>query len=174
MDRGDNWEAISGDLTNDHPNGNVPYSTIASIAESPFSFNLIYVGTDDGNIQVSKDGGGSWELSTTGLPKDKWVSSVHASSHDKDVVYATLNGYRQDDYQTYVYKSENQGKTWKSLKGNLPDAVTNVIVQDPVNPELLYLGNDQGTFVSFDDGAKWELLNKALNASSYDMKVAYS
>jgi photosystem II stability/assembly factor-like uncharacterized protein len=171
LDRGDHWEAISPDLSNDHPNGNVPYSTITAIAESPFSFNLIYVGTDDGNIQVTKDGGGSWELVTIGLPQGKWVSAVHASNHDKNVVYATLNGYRQDDFNTYIYKSEDQGKTWKSLKGNLPHSVTNVIVQDPINAKLLYMGNDQGTYVSFNDGQKWELLNNALNAASYDMKV---
>jgi photosystem II stability/assembly factor-like uncharacterized protein len=171
LDRGDNWEAISPDLTKDHPNGNVPYSTITSIAESSFSFNLIYIGTDDGNIQVTKNGGGSWELRTEGLPKDKWVSSIHASTHDENVAYVTLNGYRQDDFNTYVYKSEDQGKTWKSLKGNLPSAVVNVIVQDPVNAKLLYLGNDHGTYVSFDDGGSWQLLNGALNAASYDMKV---
>lgn len=171
LDRGDSWEAVSGDLSKDNPNGNVPYSTITSIAESPFSFNLIYVGTDDGNIQATKNGGGKWELITSGLPTNKWVSSIHASSFDKNIVYATLNGYREDDFKTYVYKSEDQGKTWKSLKSNLPDAVTNVIVQDPVNPKLLYLGNDHGTYVSLNDGQKWELLNGALNAASYDMKV---
>lgn len=171
MDRGDHWEAVSGDLTNDKPNGNVPYSTITTIAESPFSFNLIYIGTDDGNIQVTKDGGGSWELITKGLPQGKWVSAIHASNHDKNVVYATLNGYREDDFKTYIYKSKDLGRTWKSLKGNLPHSVANVIVQDPVNAKLLYMGNDHGTYVSFDDGQKWELLNKALNAASYDMKV---
>lgn len=171
LDRGDSWEAISEDLTNDKPNGNVPYSTITTIAESPFSFNLIYIGTDDGNIQVSKDGGGSWKLSIDGLPKSKWVSSIHASSHDKNTVYATLNGYREDDFKTYIYKSTDQGKTWKSLKNNLPDAVTNVIVQDPANKKLLYLGNDHGTYISVDDGQKWELLSSASNAACYDMKV---
>jgi len=120
---------------------------------------------------VTKNGGGSWELINNGLPKDKWVSSVHASSHDKNVVYATLNGYRIDDFNTYVYKSSDQGKTWKSLKGNLPEVVMNIVVQDPVNPELLYLGTDHGTYISFNDGGKWELLNGLLNAASYDMKV---
>ncbi len=171
LDRGDHWEAISGDLTNNHPNGNVPYSTITTIAESSFSARLIYIGTDDGNVQVTKNGGGSWELITEGLPKGKWVSSIHASSHDENIVYTSLNGYREDDFSTYVYKSEDQGKTWKSIKSNLPDAVANIIVQDPVNPKLLYLGNDHGTYVSFDDGQQWELLNSVSNAASYDMKV---
>ncbi|MDH5366611.1 MAG: glycosyl hydrolase [Cyclobacteriaceae bacterium] len=171
LNRGDNWETISGDLTKNKPQGNVPFSTFTCIAESPLSFNLIYIGTDDGNIQVTKNGGGSWELITNGLPKDKWVSSVHPSNHDENVVYVTLNGYREDDFKTYVYKSEDQGKTWKSLKNNLPDVVMNVIVQDPVNAKLLYLGTDHGTYISFDDGKKWNLLNGLLNAASYDMKV---
>lgn len=171
LNRGDNWEAISGDLTKNKIQGNVPFSTFTCIAESSLSFNLIYIGTDDGNIQVTKNGGGGWELITNGLPKDKWVSSVHPSNHDKNVVYVTLNGYRDDDYKTYVYKSEDQGKTWKSFKNNLPDVVMNVIVQDPVNDKLLYLGTDHGTYISFDDGGKWNLLNGLLNAASYDMKV---
>lgn len=171
LDRGDSWEAISADLTNDMLNGNVPYSTITTIAESPFSFNLIYIGTDDGNIQVTKNGGGIWELSVDDLPNGKWVSSIHASSHDRNTVYVTLNGYREDDFNSYVYKSTDQGKTWKSLRSNLPNSVVNVIVQDPVNEKLLYLGNDHGTYISLDDGQKWNLLSSASNAASYDMKV---
>ena len=171
LDRGDSWEEVSGDLTTNKPNGNVPYSTIVSISESPFSFNLIYIGTDDGNIQVTKNGGGNWNLITHGLPKGKWVSSIHSSNHDKNTVYATLNGYREDDFKTYVYKSEDQGKTWSSIKSNLPDVVVNVVVQDPVNAKLLYLGTDSGTYISFDDGQEWQLLDGALNVASYDMKV---
>ena len=102
VNQGDDWEIISGDLTNNLPNGNVPYSTITCLSESKFQFGLIYVGTDDGNVQVTRKGGGTWELIAEGLPKGKWVSSVNASPHDEGTVFATLNGYREDDFNTYI------------------------------------------------------------------------
>ena len=171
LNQGNDWEAVSEDLTKDLPNGNVPYSTITTIEESPLSFSLLYVGTDDGNVQVSSNSGGTWSLINKGLPVNKWVSSLHASNHDQNVVYVSLNGYREDDFNTYVFKSKDQGKTWQSIKGNLPEVVINVIRQDPVNPSLLYLGTDHGTYFSFDDGAQWHLMNNLLNVASYDMLV---
>lgn len=171
FDRGDTWTAISPDLTNDHPNGNVPYSTITTIAESPLDFNQIWVGTDDGNIQLTRDGGASWSNVTGSIPKDLWVSEVHASVHEKGTAYASLNGYRFDNFDTYLYKTTDFGKTWKSLKGNLPNEVANVIVQDPVVPSILYAGLDHGTYVSFNDGKEWHYLNQIPNVASYDMVV---
>ncbi len=171
LNKAESWEAISGDLTKNKKQGNVPFSSIASLAESPLQFGLLYAGTDDGNAWVSKNGGGSWESITTGLPADKWVSSISPSPHDEAAVFVSVNGYRQDEFKTYLYMSTDYGKTWTSIKGNLPEAVANVVIQDPVNANLLYCGLDNGTYVSLDLGKSWQLLNKALNVASYDMLV---
>lgn len=171
LDRGDSWEAISEDLTRNLPQGDVPYSTIASLAESPLQFGLIYAGSDDGKLHVTKNGGATWELISASLPQDLWVSSVFPSPHDKATVFASLTGYRFDDFTTYMYKSIDYGKTWTSLKGNLPDEAVNVIVQDPVNPLLLYAGTDHGTYISLDGGQIWDFVNAVPNVSSYDMIV---
>jgi photosystem II stability/assembly factor-like uncharacterized protein len=171
LDRGNTWTAISPDLTNDYPNGDVPYSTITTIAESPLDFNQIWVGTDDGNIQLTTDGGATWKNVTGSIPKDLWVSEVHASVHDKGTAYVSLNGYRFDNFDTYLYKTTDFGKTWKSLKGNLPNEVANVIVQDPVVPTIIYAGLDHGTYVSFNDGKEWHYLNQIPNVASYDMVI---
>lgn len=171
MNKAESWESISGDLTKNKKQGNVPFSTIATLAESPVKFGLLYVGTDDGNVWVSKNGGGSWESIASGLPADKWVSSVSPSPHDEATVFVSLNGYRTDDFKTYLFMSTDYGKTWTSVKGNLPESVANVIIQDPVNASLLYCGLDNGTYVSLDLGKTWQLLNGALNVASYDLIV---
>ncbi|MDZ7681165.1 MAG: hypothetical protein U5J63_05470 [Fodinibius sp.] len=171
MDGGETWTTISPDLTKDLPNGDVPYSTLTTISESPLDFSVIWAGTDDGNIQVTRDGGKSWELVSQNLPNRRWVSEVQASPHDPATAYATLNGYRYDEFKTYIYKTDNYGKTWTPIKGNLPEDVANVVAQDPVNPDILYAGLDHGTYVSFDDGSEWFLLNGIPNVASYDMVV---
>lgn len=171
FNEGKDWTPISPDLTNNLPNGDVPYSTLSTFAESPLSFNVIWVGSDDGNIHVTQDGGNTWTNISNGLPKHLWVSEVHASSYDLGTAYASLNGYRWDDFTTYLYKTTDFGTTWKSIKGNLPDEVTNVIVQDPVHPSILYAGMDQGSYVSFDDGKVWHYLANLPNVASYDMVV---
>ena len=171
LDQGKSWDAISGDLTKDKPQGNVPFSTITCIAESPHKFGVLYVGTDDGNVQFSPDGGGSWELISSGLPADKWVSSISPSPHDEATVFVSFTGYRDDDFRTYLYVSEDYGKNWKSLQGNLPDESVNIVIQDPVNDDLLYVGTDHGTYISFDRGGHWEHLNQIPNVASYDMII---
>lgn len=171
LNKGDNWELISPDLTKNRRQGNVPFSTISSLAESPLKFGLLYAGTDDGNVWVSKDAGGNWERINEGLPQDKWVSSVFPSPHDEATVFVSLNGYRDDDFKTYLFMSNDYGKTWKSINGNLPASVANVIIQDPVNESLLYCGLDYGTYVSLDRGDTWHLFNRMLNVASYDMLV---
>ena len=171
MDEGKTWTAISPDLTNDHWNGDVPYSTISTIAESPLDFGVIWVGTDDGNIHVTKDGGAAWTQVDGNLPQDRWVSEVHASKYDKATAYASLNGYRWDEFTTYLYKTTDYGQTWTSVKGDLPEDVVNVIVQDPVNPEILYAGLDHGAYVSFNDGKNWHYLTGMPNVATYDMLV---
>ncbi len=171
MNQGETWDCISPDLTKNKAQGNVPFSTIASLAESKLKFGLIYAGTDDGNVQVSKNGGATWTKVNNGLPSGKWVSSIHPSEIEEGTVFVTLNGYREDDFRTYVYKSTDYGQTWANIKGNLPDVVVNVVVEDPVKKGLLYLGADHGAYISFDSGKKWALMPAVGNVSAYDMKV---
>lgn len=171
MDRGDNWEELSDDLTEDlHGDGNVPYSTITTIAESPLEFNVIWAGTDDGNIYVSRDAGTNWQLVSESLP-NRWISEIHASNHDPAKAYVTLTGYRRDEFRIYVYKTTDYGQTWTSIKGNLPEEPANVVEEDPKVPGLLYLGTDGGTYMSFNDGKKWQLINGLPNVPAYDMLV---
>ena len=171
LNRGDSWEAISGDLTQDLPQGNVPHSTISTLSESPLKFGLLYAGSDDGLVWVTRNGGATWDNISAGLPTNLWVSSVQASSHDEGTVLVTLNGYRYDDFKSYVYRSTDYGKTWTALTANLPQEVANVIVQDPVNASLYYLGTDGGTYVSLNAGQSWMLLPGIPNVASYDMVV---
>ncbi|WP_224484267.1 WD40/YVTN/BNR-like repeat-containing protein [Robertkochia aurantiaca] len=155
MNQGDDWTAISPDLTKGGRPGNVAYGTITSISESPFDFGHIYVGTDDGLLHVTRNSGGDWKDISESFPEDLWVSRVIASEHDKERVYATLNGYRWDDFTPYVYRSDDGGNTWKNIGSNLPQSPVNVIKEDPHNEELLYLGTDNGLYVSLNGGDSW-------------------
>lgn len=171
-DRGDHWYPISPDLTTNPPiQGDVPFGTITSISESPLKPGLIYVGTDDGKVWVTKNGGADWEEIDKGLPK-KWVSRVVASAHHEGIVYLTMTGYRDDDFTTYVFKSNDYGKTWVSLKANLPDEPVNVIREDPHNPNVLYIGTDLGVYVSINGGKSWYSLRANLpTLPVHDLKI---
>ncbi len=172
MNQGNDWTAISEDLTQGGKPGNVAYGTLATISESPFQFGLLYTGSDDGLVYVSKDGGGNWTNISTTLPKDLWVSRVIASSHKKERVYVTLNGYRWDDFKPYVFMSENYGATWKDISNNLPASPVNVIKEDPVNENLLYLGTDNGAYVLFNKGESWEVFSNELpNVAVHDLVI---
>lgn len=171
LNRGENWEAISPDLTKNKRQGNVPFSTISTFAESPLKFGLLYAGMDDGNVSVSKDAGGSWTSISEGLPQNKWISSISPSPVDEATVFLSMNGYREDEFTTWLFMSSDYGKTWKSVKGNLPESGANVIIQDPVNADLLYCGLDNGTWVSLDKGITWDFFTPMLNVPSYDMIV---
>ena len=172
MNQGDDWEAISGDLTLGGKKGNVAYGTLAAISESPFQFGLLYTGSDDGLVHVTKDGGVSWTRISDSFPKDLWVSRVIASQHKKERVYVTLNGYRWDDFKTYVYMSDNYGQSWKDISSNIPASPVNVIKEDPANPNLLYLGTDNGAYVSFNQGASWDVFSKGVpNVAIHDMVI---
>ncbi|MDC1010137.1 glycosyl hydrolase [Flavobacteriaceae bacterium] len=171
-DRGDSWQLTSKDLTNRGKKGNVPYGTITTIAESPLVKDLLYVGSDDGLIHVSKNGGETWKNISKNLPQDMWVSKVYASSHNEKVIYASLNGYRWDNFSPYLYKSENYGKTWTSLSSNLPDSPINVVIEDNVNQNILYVGNDHGVYVSLDSGTNWEPFSSGLtSAAVHDLVI---
>lgn len=162
MNQGKDFTAISDDLTNGGKKGNVAYGTLTSISESPFQFGLIYTGSDDGLMYVTKDAGGTWSDITSTLPKDLWVSRVIASQHKKERVYIALNGYRFDDFTTYLYTSDDYGQTWKNIASNMPSSPVNVIKEDPTNENLLYVGTDNGAYVSFDRGNSWEAFSKGL------------
>ncbi|MFK7748703.1 MAG: WD40/YVTN/BNR-like repeat-containing protein [Kordia sp.] len=172
LNKGDDWETISDDLTQGGKKGNVAYGTLTSISESTFQFGLIYVGSDDGLIHVTKNGGSDWQNISSGLPKDLWVTRVIASSHKKERVYATLNGYRWDDFTSYVYMSDNYGQTWKNIGSGIPNSPVNVIKEDPANQNLLYLGTDNGAYASLTMGTSWQPFHKGLpNVAVHDIVV---
>ncbi|RCT53517.1 YCF48-related protein [Winogradskyella sp. KYW1333] len=172
MNQGNDWEAISVDLTNGGKKGNVAYGTITSISESPYQFGLIYTGSDDGLVQVTKNAGASWTNISSSFPKDLWVSRVVASQHKKERVYVTLNGYRWDDFKVYVYMSDDYGQNWKDISNNIPASPVNVIKEDPENEKLLYVGTDNGAYVSFDMGNSWEIFSHGLpNVAFHDIVV---
>lgn len=177
LTKGDTMIAVSADQTNGRVSGNVPYGTITSISESPIRFGLIYTGTDDGNIHVSKDAGFSWEqlnaktideksknkkqktedskLMTQGL----WVSRVTASQHNVSRVYTSLNGYRFDNFAPYLYISDDYGVSWKQMGKDLPHEPINVVKEDPTDENILYVGTDGGLYVSFDKGNSFMIWN---------------
>ncbi len=159
-DRGDTWEKISPDLTYNNKDelGDIPFQTIFSISESPLKFGLIYVGTDDGRVHVTKDGGKTWKEIMTGLPYKKWVSRIVASAFDLGTVYMTQNGKRDDDFAVYVWKSTDYGKTWVDISGNIPLGPVNVVREDPVDRNILYVGTDLSVYVSKDGGKDWDML----------------
>jgi hypothetical protein len=103
-------------------------------------------------VHCSKDVGYTWTSISAGLPKERWVSRVLASQHQEGVVYCSLNGYRNDDFAPYVYRSSNYGVSWTSIVGNLPNEPINVVREDPKNPQIIYIGTDNGLYVSFDQG----------------------
>jgi photosystem II stability/assembly factor-like uncharacterized protein len=162
MDQGNNWQAISPDLTKGGKKGNVAYGTLTTISESPFEFGLIYTGSDDGLIYLTKNAGGSWENISKNLPQDLWVSRVVASQHKKERVYAALNGYRWDNFEVHIYVSEDYGSTWKSITKGIAMSPVNVIKEDPENENILYAGTDNAAYVSFDKGANWHIFLEGL------------
>ncbi len=172
LNQGDDWETISDDLTTGGKKGNVAYGTLTTISESPFQFGLIYVGSDDGYINLTKNGGGSWTRISNNLPQNLWVSRVIASAHKKERVYATLNGYRFDDFTPYIYMSDDFGKTWKNIGESIPTAAVNVIKEDPENENILYVGTDNGLYISFDKGTSWQTFEKNLpNVAVHDLVI---
>ncbi|MEL7119947.1 MAG: glycosyl hydrolase, partial [Bacteroidota bacterium] len=165
MNQAETFEPISEDLTTGGKKGDVAFSTLSTIHESPLKFGLLYVGSDDGLVHVSKNGGSSWEKITAGLPEDMWVSRIQASMHDKGTVYVVLNGYRWDDFTPYLYKSTDYGKSWIQMGKDLPMEPLNVVKEDPKNPNILYVGSDHGLYVSLDGGASFMLMNNKMPAA---------
>ncbi|MDH5598366.1 MAG: hypothetical protein OEY34_04550, partial [Cyclobacteriaceae bacterium] len=163
--QGESWEVISPDLTTNNPEkiqgtGNIQYCTITSFDQSPIDKNVIWVGTDDGNVQLTKDGGKTWTKlndQIVGNP-EYWVSRIIASNHLKGRAYLTYTGYRRDDFRPFVYKTDDFGKTWVNISDGLPNQPVNVIREDRVNPELLFIGTEMGVYVSMDKGKHWSAM----------------
>jgi photosystem II stability/assembly factor-like uncharacterized protein len=164
FDRGDTWEKISPDLTYNTLTemGDIPYHTIFAISESPRKFGLIYIGTDDGKVWVTKDGGKTWTEIMAGLPYQKWVSRIVASQYDLATVYMTQNGKRDDDVAPYVWKSTDYAKTWVDISKGIPLGPVNVIREDPADRNVLYVGTDQGVYVTTDGAKTWNVLGANL------------
>jgi len=164
LDKGETWERISPDLTYNNPDelGVLPYAisfqTITTISESPLKFGLIYVGTDDGRVHVTRDSGKRWTEIVKGLPYKKHVSRIVASKYDEGTVYLALNGKRDDDFADYLYKSTDYGKIWVDISGNIPCGPINVVREDPKNLKVLYVGTDLGVYATVDGGASWHVL----------------
>lgn len=170
--RGDTWTEISPDLTRSLPDrrggsGNIQYATLTTIDESPVVGGVIWAGTDDGNVQVTRDGGKTWTNVTdkiTGHP-GHWVSRVIASNHDAGTAYATVTGYRQDDFTPFAWKTSDYGATWTSVAGNLPNEAINVIREDRRNPNLLFVGTDFGVYASLDGGKAWHRMKNGITTN---------
>ena len=180
-DRGNSWTRISPDLTTNDTVKQKQYAsggltldntsaenhcTIFSIGPSPLDENLIYVGTDDGNIQVTRDGGKNWELiskNIPGVPPGTWVSRVEPSRHDRNTVYATFDNHAFGDLHTYAAKSADGGKTWTLLSnGSALQGYAHVLIEDVSNPDLLFLGTEFGLYISNDGGRNWVLYKSKL------------
>lgn len=179
-DGGRSWDQISPDLTTNDPAKQRPsggeitvdntsaeyHTTIYTIAESPADPAIVWVGTDDGLVQVTSDGGTTW-TNVTGnvprLPEASWVTRIEASHFDANVAYATFDRHRLDDMRPYVFVTGDRGQTWRNLTANLPAfGYLKVIREDPRNPDVLYLGSEFGLWASFDRGARWISLNGSL------------
>jgi len=174
-DRGANWKKISPDLTtNDkkkqqqEESGGLSadntsaenHCTIFSIAESPLDENLVWAGTDDGNLQYTINGGSSWtnvakNYAAAGIPAQTWVSSIEPSRFDKNIVYATFDNHMYGDHKTYLGRSTDMGKTWKLITSTEFTGFAHKIKEDLVNKDLLFLGTEMGLFATVDGGANW-------------------
>ncbi len=179
-DMGNSWRKVSGDLTRDLDRNKLEvmgrvwsvdavakndstsiYGSIISLSESPLQENLIYAGTDDGLIQITEDGGESWTRveRVRGVPEMSYVGDLVASSHDVNVVFATFDNHKKGDFKPYLYRSDDKGRKWTSIAGNLPERGTvHTIQQDHVDPNLLFAGTEFGVFFSQNGGQTWTQL----------------
>ena len=172
-DQGDTWEYISPDLTYNDPEkmGDISHQTISAFDESPLKFGLLYAGTDDGRVWRTKDGGENWtEIRNDPVPQ-RWVSRLTASMYNLGTVYLTQTGRRDDDFQVYIWKSTDFGDTWTDISGNIPVGPVNVIREDPVNRNILYVGTDAGVYISKDGGENYEVLGDLPFAYVHDLQI---
>jgi hypothetical protein len=176
---GEKWEEISPDLTKNDSRKNGGresrrYCTITTISESHIQSGVIWVGTDDGNIQLTVDGGKNWKLLNGKIPNNPeyWVSRIIASHHDAGTAYITFTGRHRTDFKPYIFKTSNYGENWKSIAANLPDEPINVIREDHKNPKLLFVGTDRTIHVSIDGGLRWhEMKNNLPTIPVHDLVI---
>lgn len=183
-DRGDTWTLVTPDLTSgaerdkltifgktakemlSRNDGVVHFGSITTIAESPLAAGVLWVGTDDGNLHVSRDAGASWTSLASrvpGVPKGSYVSRVEASRTGEGAAYVAFDGHRGDDFKPYLFRSEDFGQTWRSLAGNLPmGAAISVVREHPTNPDLLFAGTESGLWVSWNRGGAWHKVTSKL------------
>ena len=155
VDRGDNWRAISPDLTAD-PKGT--YTAIVSLDESPLKPALVWAGTNDGNIHLTRNDGGEWVQvngNMKGAPNGYWVKRIEASNHEVGRAYVALDGHRLDDMAPYLYVTDDYGKTWKKITNGLPEGSVYVVREDYKNPDLLFAGSEFAVYISLDRGENW-------------------
>ncbi len=168
FDRGKNWEKISPDLTDNDPDkihgkGHLRFCSITTLAESPVRAGVIWAGTDDGHVQVTTDHGHTWSdvtpaLASAGAPESMWVSRVFPSNFNEAVAYISKSGFTDDIMTPHIYATNDLGKTWSRVTGGLPEYPVSVIIEDRKNPDLLFVGNDNGVYVSLDKGMNWKPL----------------
>lgn len=173
VDRGDHWTSISPDLADSSSGlrGTVPIGAVTMMSESRFARGTLYVGTEGGTLWRTTDDGATWTKVSAGLPK-KWVSRVIASEHRDGVVYVAMTGYREDDSRSYLFVSADSGRSWRSIVANLPAASINVLKEDPMNPDVLYVGTDLGVYVSADRGTRWQSLSADLPTTAvHDLTI---
>jgi photosystem II stability/assembly factor-like uncharacterized protein len=188
-DRGDSWKTISPDLTTDDPerqrqktSGGITVdnttaennATIYAIVESPLNPDLIWVGTDDGLVQLSRDAGASWAKvsdAVPDVPEGTWVSSVFASPYDEGTALVTFDGHRNGDMAPYVYRTDDFGATWRSINGEGIEGYAWTVKQDPVNPELLFAGTEFGLFISLDRGGQWARFTDLPKVAVHDLAI---
>ena len=189
--RGDSWEAISGDLTKDEERVALPimgkttswdaawdvgamsnYNTITSLAESPVQEGLFYAGTDDGIVQVTEDGGQNWRRidvgSMPGVPATAFVNDIKADLHDANTVYVALDNHKYGDFSPYLVKSTDRGRSWQSISGNIPDkTLVWRLAQDHVKPELMFAATEYGVYFTVDAGQRWTKLEGGVPTISF-------
>ncbi|MDW7759984.1 MAG: hypothetical protein SCM96_05015 [Acidobacteriota bacterium] len=181
LDRGDDWREASPDLTTNDPEkikGNIEFCTLTSISESPLTPGLIWCGTDDGKVQVTRDGGASWTDATAaidaaGAPADFYVTRVAASPHQEGRAFITKSGWHRDDYRPFVLRTDDFGATWTDLSAGLPEGTVYVVGEDRKNPDLLFAGTEFGVYATLDGGRTWSAMGTGLpaNAMVQDMLI---
>ena len=190
-DRGESWEIISPDLTTNDPekqkameSGGLTYdatgaenfTSILAISPSPVKEGIIWVGTDDGNLQITRDGGKSWKNTAPalkGVPEGSWIPQIHPSAYNDGEAFVVINNYRRNDYTPYLYHTENYGKSWKRMIDS-EDVWGYALsfVQDPVEPNLMFLGTENGLYISVDAGTNWTLWTEGYpQASTMDLVI---
>ena len=180
MDQGDHWEEISPDLSTrnaDKLKGNIEHCLISTLSESPMRPNVIWVGTDDGKVQVTLNGGGEWQdrtaaLTKAGGPEEYYVARVFASFHEPGRAYVVKTGFQYDIFTPYVFKTEDYGETWTNISGNLPEGIIYVLVEDRINPNLLFIGRDFDVRVTLTGGREWfSFKNNMPTVSVFDLVI---